>query len=258
MILRRIGTAIARLDWTVLSVEFLVLVAGVFVGLQVDDWNNRRLERLGSYDSLVRLNEELQLQVQTYEGRIANAQRWRTHVEYLDEVLQHPERARSDPARLPLAILLSTYQSDFPIPVRTYEELESGGKIEHIQNPELIKMIRSHYLGLAMWQVVSERTEYVSERYSQTIVGLLDIPMYRALLTDVDWENPVMPWFTSDQAVALASAASESSDMRKWLPTVYWYHTGTENLANEQIELISHLRSEISRELASRNLESGD
>lgn len=42
MILQRFAAAIRRQDWFVVVVEFVVVVAGIFVALQVDRWNEQR------------------------------------------------------------------------------------------------------------------------------------------------------------------------------------------------------------------------
>lgn len=42
MIWQRLAAAIRRQDWAVVITEFLIVVAGIFVGLQVDRWNEQR------------------------------------------------------------------------------------------------------------------------------------------------------------------------------------------------------------------------
>lgn len=42
MILNRIGNAIKRQDWFVVLIELLIVVVGIYIGLQVDDWNTER------------------------------------------------------------------------------------------------------------------------------------------------------------------------------------------------------------------------
>ena len=44
MILRRIAESLKSQNWKVAFLELLIVVVGVFVGLQVDTWNNTRLE----------------------------------------------------------------------------------------------------------------------------------------------------------------------------------------------------------------------
>jgi hypothetical protein len=46
MILRRLMNKLRQQNWVGLSLELIVLVVGVFLGLQIDDWNEGRKERV--------------------------------------------------------------------------------------------------------------------------------------------------------------------------------------------------------------------
>jgi hypothetical protein len=39
MILRRVIAHFKKQEWTAIALDFLIVVAGVFVGLQVSNWN---------------------------------------------------------------------------------------------------------------------------------------------------------------------------------------------------------------------------
>ena len=45
MILRRLTENLRLQNWTAISIEFVIVVIGVFVGTQVSNWNQERLER---------------------------------------------------------------------------------------------------------------------------------------------------------------------------------------------------------------------
>lgn len=45
MILRRIAGALRRQDWFTVLVETMIVVLGVFIGLQVNNWNEARTDR---------------------------------------------------------------------------------------------------------------------------------------------------------------------------------------------------------------------
>ena len=45
MILRRFTEALKEQNWTAISIEFVLLVAGVFLGIQVSNWNAARVEQ---------------------------------------------------------------------------------------------------------------------------------------------------------------------------------------------------------------------
>lgn len=44
MILRRLAQAVRRQDWFTVVIEFVIVVFGVFIGLQVDNWNGARAD----------------------------------------------------------------------------------------------------------------------------------------------------------------------------------------------------------------------
>jgi hypothetical protein len=59
MILRRLGDAVARQDLFVVLIELLVLMVGIFIGLQVDDWNQARKDHNDEGRFLVALHEDI-------------------------------------------------------------------------------------------------------------------------------------------------------------------------------------------------------
>src|SRR5687767_1423504 len=45
MILRRLTENLRAQNWTAIGIEFLIVVIGVFIGTQVSNWNEERIER---------------------------------------------------------------------------------------------------------------------------------------------------------------------------------------------------------------------
>jgi hypothetical protein len=58
MILRRISENVRTQNWFAVAVEFVIVVFGVFMGLQVQDWNEVRKERVEEHGLLSRLHQE--------------------------------------------------------------------------------------------------------------------------------------------------------------------------------------------------------
>jgi hypothetical protein len=58
MILRRITAAFRKQDWFTVAVETLIVVFGVFIGLQVNNWNGARVAGSDAADLLLRLRIE--------------------------------------------------------------------------------------------------------------------------------------------------------------------------------------------------------
>ncbi len=61
MILRRLRSAFRRQKWFDVALELLIVVLGIFIGLQVDDWNQRRLEHASDQRALALFVDELEL-----------------------------------------------------------------------------------------------------------------------------------------------------------------------------------------------------
>ncbi len=61
MILNRLAEAVAKQNWFVVFIEVLVLVIGIFIGLQVDDWNQARKDKIDEQQFLQRLHKDVLL-----------------------------------------------------------------------------------------------------------------------------------------------------------------------------------------------------
>jgi hypothetical protein len=67
MILRRLTENLRAQNWTAIIIEFLIVILGVFLGIQVSNWNEERLEKRETDRMLVQLVPELQSQLQYFD-----------------------------------------------------------------------------------------------------------------------------------------------------------------------------------------------
>jgi len=59
MILRRLSANLKAQNWTAIAIEFVIVVAGVFVGTQVSNWNDERKQKAETMQVLRGLKPEL-------------------------------------------------------------------------------------------------------------------------------------------------------------------------------------------------------
>ena len=59
MLLRRFSQSLKEQNWTAILIEFVLLVAGVFLGIQVANWNQARADRAEYQAALRRLGAEI-------------------------------------------------------------------------------------------------------------------------------------------------------------------------------------------------------
>jgi hypothetical protein len=58
MILQRLGTRLRQQDWFAVAIELLLVIAGVFLGIQVANWNEQRKERATEAAYLARIAQD--------------------------------------------------------------------------------------------------------------------------------------------------------------------------------------------------------
>ncbi|MEM9897817.1 MAG: hypothetical protein AAF742_00390 [Pseudomonadota bacterium] len=59
MILRRMIEHVRTQNWTAIGIDFVIVVVGVFIGIQVANWNAWRQERNAERETLIRLHEDI-------------------------------------------------------------------------------------------------------------------------------------------------------------------------------------------------------
>lgn len=72
MLLRRITKHVKAQNWFAVGLDFVIVVLGVFVGLQVQDWNDSRKERVEESVLMARLFEETRSLIDAHERELAS------------------------------------------------------------------------------------------------------------------------------------------------------------------------------------------
>ena len=127
MILRRLTTALRKQDWFAVVLEIMIVVVGVFVGLQASNWNAAQAEARLGRDYVKRLARDLVEDLSGLNAEIA----------YYADVLKSTHQAdallnETDPD--PRALVVNAYRAtevSFTAPVRaTWDEIVSGGHLD--------------------------------------------------------------------------------------------------------------------------------
>ena len=170
MILRRVIDHFRKQEWTAIVIDFLIVVLGVFVGIQVSNWNAARLADRESRVVSAQLIEDLQ----------AEAWNFQYLLEYSDDVLKSAELAlaalEGRVARNDEQLLINAYRAtQYREPRRrrsTYDELISTGEFGLIRDRELRDLAIKVYTT-AMFDNI--RQEGASSKYREAF--RMDIPI---------------------------------------------------------------------------------
>ena len=138
--------------------EIVLVVVGILIALQVNNWNEQRKNENRAVSYQKRLKEDIKEELKGLEDRIEYYTLVRKHGEsVIDALTSHPDS-------LNIGFLINLYQAtqiwEFRVVNDTYQELISSGNIELISNPDLRKYITRYYNEtealLRYWQVETD------------------------------------------------------------------------------------------------------
>jgi len=195
MILNRLANSIRKQDWFTVFIEFVIVVVGIIVGLQANEWAQERQDRKQELASLERLFLESQnafeLLDENVQRKLRMNQMRRKAVQFSDSDSPVPEN------ELPLKIGINTLPF-FPaaVPVSlAYDELRSSGQMQLIKSAELRDQIAEFHSNLAFFnqrqEGIVDQSDWFFKVYQRHVTwdynpeaSTTDI-----LLSTYDWET---------------------------------------------------------------------
>lgn len=146
MVIRRLREHARAHDWFAVLVDLVIVIIGVFLGTQANNWNAARIAANDAADHRARLFEEVTTNQDDFQYRLA----------YYADVRRHALQAlaglQSDGGKLGEPFLVDLYQAS-QINARTfrrstYDELVSAGTLSGVGNAGLRDLAETYYRGL--------------------------------------------------------------------------------------------------------------
>lgn len=145
MILSRVIEHMKHQHWTAVFLDFLIVVVGVFIGLQVNTWNEARHDRALERQYLVRLYHDIN-QNQEASSRLAkNHLRRATTLKALWMNAKGLRQEPPSPQEVRYALCRWFVMPVMRLQSSTYEELVSTGSLTLVRDQELRQLIQFAY-----------------------------------------------------------------------------------------------------------------
>ena len=146
MLLRRITEHVKAQNWTAVALDFVIVVVGVFIGIQVSNWNDARQYRLREAAVLAQLNEEFTDIKEALERQIRFRTRYMDNIGALITTLEGTGPPASD-EKIKAALDDATSSGRRPAQSAAYLQLTANGELATLNNEKLEKaLIRYHTL----------------------------------------------------------------------------------------------------------------
>ena len=159
MSLRRVIEHFRKQEWTAIAIDFVLVVVGVFVGIQVSNWNAARIDKARAHAYLERIRADLDADLAGYGDRLAF---WGKVSEYGAKGLSYAatgEAGDQSQWDLLLAYFQASQVAEFFTTQTTYDELKSGGELGLISDLELRDGLAQYYTNAGN-PALTERPAY--------------------------------------------------------------------------------------------------
>ena len=159
MLLRRITDHVRGQNWTAIVIDFVIVVVGVFIGIQVSNWNEGRQNASRTQNYYSRLVDDLDSERRALLARLE-------YMTITDRYGQYALAALDDPSARPTSqLLVALYQASqiwtYSVQRATYDEILSSGVADAIPEPELRTHLANFYLNAeATRQIIVATTPY--------------------------------------------------------------------------------------------------
>ncbi|MEQ9314754.1 MAG: hypothetical protein RLN72_02820 [Henriciella sp.] len=171
MILQRIATSIRTQDWFTVLIETLIVVLGVFLGLQAQQWilERDRQNREGAY--LARLHDEV-VQLQSVRARYDESRRaFSADLVSAVRVLQDPSAGSLISVEQCDAIAGSSHTTVPPADLPAITELLSTGRLDEITSNDvrasILNLTQDSTSAKDLIQLIGQETESLGRAFPQ-------------------------------------------------------------------------------------------
>jgi len=215
MILRRVIGHFRRQEWTAIAIDFVIVVVGVFVGIQVANWNEREADKRLGRAYAERLTSDL--------GKDLVARR--ALADYYGAVLESVERtnalladSRSDAQELVVSAYRASEINYAPQTRATWDEIVSSGDTGLLPRAALEAGVTDYYAGDTARLVFDSVSDSAYRHRVRTIIPLDLQKALRTGCSDVRDDAQVIVGFMTacnldiDPAVIEATAVALRND----------------------------------------------
>ena len=176
MIIRRLADAIHEQNWFTVFVELVLIVAGVFLGIQVSSWNEERIEHQQESLALERIVRDLQAGLEILHREREIFLRVRESARILSDTIEYGERLDDDPFVIHHFIQAGQHgvaRAEMEHDV-TFRELIDSGGLDLIKNSDLRQDLISYYRDVNYLIAALEALPRANRSFVEA-VGLLPV-----------------------------------------------------------------------------------
>ena len=210
MILRRVAEHLSKQHWAAVFLDFVIVVVGVFVGIQAANWNESRKGRVEEHRYYVQLLGDLRADQRALQNSLQRAAIFDTAAENTLKAIRSGIPQTSTPGRFAVDVHYAGWLY-IPRPSRgTYDELISTGNLGLLQDGAAKAAIADYYSKFdefRQWDVLLRSQQ---DRYWEATSGVLP----RQVLRDaIRGREPTLSAADAHRILTALRERNEAADM---------------------------------------------
>ena len=218
--------------------EIILVVIGILIALQVNNWNEKRKDRLLEENYLQWLKADLQKNQKQLIFSKGLCDIRLNQIDLITKAIENPDDSIINPNELVESIEKVTWKSYLPLSKIVYSELQNTGRLVLIDSKNLREELANYYAEAEHWEMVLKSIEYQGE-FSKETAGLLNKDILKQIEISEPNEMEKAKNYSINnidelKAKTIITRLANNSNATKWLPQINHYHV----LSKEVIELL--------------------
>jgi hypothetical protein len=204
-----------------LGLEIIVVILSILIAFQIDRWAQDRRDRDQEYEYLLRLTEDLQLEINSINEAIEYAESRIAAVMLLEEAIANPLIVMDDSGAIPVALETATWRSFPQISAFVYTELQSSGNLALIRSESLRRDLANHYSSIRHYSRVGLDLD-IQRQFDRLTAGILSTAELRRI-EEGAWSNTTVN-ISAERAREIIAKLARRQDAVNLLPNIAQHH----------------------------------
>lgn len=177
MVIRRIREHVAAYNWFAVSIDLVIVVVGVFIGTQANNWNEARILRADAAESRREIIDDLKSNEVDLASRKAYYSAARAHAIAALDAMEGPEGPGG------AQFLLDSYQASQvwlrPLVRTGYDEMTGAGLTRHIGDRQTRSRLTNFYTQTRQFEVTALGMTAYRERLRRAMPYTMQMAIVR-------------------------------------------------------------------------------
>ncbi len=244
MILRRFMQHIKEQNWFAVGLDVVVVIVGIFLGMQVSEWYEHRKENELEISYYQQLIQDLKIDQQDGMNAVRYNDENYANGQYLYNALIDSDFSIDDPNKIVVAIMRAGFLYEPQIANQTYKELTNTGYLRLIEDVELKRAIVNYYARLEsriQWNTTARQVQAIYRTHS---AGLVKPEIVRKYRLDEEYS------FSELDALKLLESARQRTELLDILSHMADYQTMNRNAGKRKAETAQTLEKLLANKIS--------